>query len=218
MNKENIKILTFFLILIFFFIGFYVGRKTIKKETTNVDIIYIKGDTITDSISYPLPYEVIKPIDTLDIIKKCINDGIYSDLFPEKIIKEYVTFTSDDTLAIINDWATRRNYSEVLFDVDTIGKCNIDISLQYNRIANLKYEYIPIQKIIKEKENKIKHFSPFIGIGTKYYNNRNLDIIELNPSLTFGFYINERYGINFSYDRMLNEKNNLYGISFLFKF
>lgn len=204
-------------ILIFGVIGFYLGRKTINSDTPKTEIVYIKGENITDSIPYPVPYEVIKPVDTADIIRRCVMDGIYSELFPEKIITEYIEITKDDTTEIIRDWGTKRLYSEQIFDIDTVGKCSINASVQYNRLTLLSYSYTPITKVTTITNTKVKLFSPYIGAGV-LVNNDMYDYMNLIPTVSAGFFIKERYGINVQYGKMMKNKNNLYGISFLYKF
>ena len=204
-------------ILIFSAIGFYLGRKTINSDTPKTEIVYIKGENITDSIPYPVPYEVIKPADTADIIRRCVRDGIYSELFPEKIITEYVEITKDDTTEIIRDWGTKRLYSEQIFDIDTVGQCTINASIQYNRLTLLSYSYIPVTKVTTITNTKVKLFSPYIGAGV-LVNNDISDYMNLIPTVSAGFFIKERYGINVQYGKMLKNKNNLYGISLLYKF
>jgi len=204
-------------ILIFSVIGFYLGRKTINSDTPKTEIVYIKGENITDSIPYPVPYEVIKPADTADIIRRCVRDGIYSELFPEKIVTEYIEITKDDTTEIIRDWGTKRLYSEQIFDIDTVGQCTINASVQYNRLTLLSYSYIPITKVTTITNTKVKLFSPYIGAGV-LVNNDISDYMNLIPTVSAGFFIKERYGINVQYGKMLKNKNNLYGISLLYKF
>lgn len=204
-------------ILIFSVIGFYLGRKTINSDTPKTEIVYIKGENITDSIPYPVPYEVIKPADTADIIRRCVRDGIYSELFPEKIITEYIEITKDDTTEIIRDWGTKRLYSEQIFDIDTVGQCTINASVQYNRLTLLSYSYIPVTKVTTITNTKVKLFSPYIGAGV-LINNDISDYMNLIPTVSAGFFIKERYGINVQYGKMLKNKNNLYGISLLYKF
>lgn len=204
-------------ILIFSVIGFYLGRKTINSDTPKTEIVYVKGENITDSIPYPVPYEVIKPADTADIIRRCVRDGIYSELFPEKIITEYVEITKDDTTEIIRDWGTKRLYSEQIFDIDTVGQCTINASVQYNRLTLLSYSYIPVTKVTTITNTKVKLFSPYIGAGV-LVNNDISDYMNIIPTVSAGFFIKERYGINVQYGKMLKNKNNLYGISLLYKF
>lgn len=204
-------------IFAFGLIGFYLGRKTIATDKPHTEVVYVKGDKITDSIPYPVPYEVIKPTDTADIIRQCVKDGIYTELFPEKVITEYIEVTKDDTTEIIRDWGTKRLYSEQIFDIDTVGRCTINASVQYNRLTLLSYNYIPVVKQVTTYENRVKLFSPYIGAGFLLDNDIS-NYMNFIPTVNAGFFIKEKYGVNLQYGKMLKNKNNLYGISLLYKF
>lgn len=216
MNEKIINtILSLLIILGLFGVGFYLGRKTIKTDTKIVTE-YIKGDTIRDTLYYPQPIKIIEPIDTLNIIKQCIKDGIYSELWPEKVITEYIEVTKQDTTKIMNDWATKRLYSETLFQNDSIGSCVVDAEVQYNRMKLIGYNYTPITKQVTETIYKTKLFSPFVGGGyliNPWEEKRN-PIITLNG----GVFIKEKYGLQIQYMRTLNSKNDYIGGNVLIKF
>ena len=204
-------------LVVFSIFGFYLGRKTIKTNSPKTEITYVKGNKITDSIPYPVPYEVVKPADTADIIRQCVKDGIYAELFPEKVITEYIEITKEDTAEIIRDWGTKRLYSETVFDIDTVGKCVIDASVQYNRMTLLSYSYVPVTKVTTITEYKVKAFSPYIGAGILLSNDFST-YMNVIPTINAGFFIKEKYGLNLQYGQMLENKNKLYGMSFLYKF
>lgn len=204
-------------ILLFGALGFYLGRKTIATDKPRTEVVYIKGEKITDSIPYPVPYEVVKPADTADIIRQCVKDGIYTELFPEKVITEYIEITKDDTTEIIRDWGTKRLYSEKIFDIDTVGTCTIDAAVQYNRLSLLSYTYTPITKQTTITQYRVKAFSPFIGAGLLVDNDFS-DYMNFIPTVNAGFFIKEKYGVQVQYGKMLKNKNNLYGVSLLYKF
>lgn len=204
-------------IIAFGILGFYFGRKTLNVGKPHTEVVYVKGDKITDSIPYPVPYEVVRPADTADIIRQCVKDGIYTELFPEKIITEYIEITKEDTTEIIRDWATKRLYSETVFDIDTIGKCTIDASVQYNRMTLLSYSYVPVTKVTTITEYRVKFFSPYIGAGI-LLNNDFSNYMNVIPTINAGFFVKEKYGVHLQYGKMLENKNNLYGVSLLYKF
>ena len=216
MNEKIINtILSLLIILGLFGVGFYLGRKTIKTDTKIVTE-YIKSDTIRDTLYYPQPIKIIEPIDTLNIIKQCIKDGIYSELWPEKVITEYIEVTKQDTTKIMKDWATKRLYSETLFQNDSIGSCIVDAEVQYNRMKLIGYNYTPITKQVTETIYKTKLFSPFMGGGyliNPWEEKRN-PIITLNG----GVFIKEKYGLQIQYMRTLNSKNDYIGGNVLIKF
>ena len=198
-------------------LSFYLGRKTVKEGETHTEIVYVKGETITDSIPYPVPQYVIKPTDTADIIRKCVKDGIYAELFPERVVTEYIEITKEDTTDIIRDWGTKRMYSETLFDIDTVGKCVVDASVQYNRLSLISYSYTPITKTVTITERRVKFFSPYVGFGVLIKNDFS-DYMNLMPILNAGFFIKERYGINLQYVKDFGTNNNIYGVLLQYKF
>ena len=204
-------------LILFGLIGFYLGRKTVKEGEPRIEIVYKEVDPIIDSIPYPDPYEVVKPADTADIIRKCVKDGIYTELFPERVVTEYIEILKEDTAEIIKDWGTKRMYSETLFDVDTLGKCVVDASVQYNRLMMLSYNYTPITKTITITENRVKFFSPYIGVGALLKNDFSA-YTNVIPTLNGGFFIKEKYGLHLQYGRDFGNSNNLYGVSLLYKF
>lgn len=216
MTTKQWKILFhIFMILGILISGFFIGRSTIKvKEITTIE--YIKGDTIRDTLYYPKPYKEILPIDTLSIIKQCIKDGIYQELWPEKVITEYVEITKEDTSKIIKDWAIKRLYSEKLFQNDSLGSCSIEAEVQYNRMRLIGYNYVPITKEITETKYLTKTFSPFVGGG--YMTNPWDDVRNPIINLNAGFFIKEKYGIQLQLMHAVKSKDDYVGGSILFKF
>ena len=196
--------------------GFLLGRHSVDINEPVTTIKYIKGEKITDSIEKPVPYLVLRPIDTASVIQDCIKKGIYSELFPEKTNIEYVIITKEDTSAIVQDWGTKRLYHETLFDVDTLGKCELDAEVQYNRLSLIGYTYLPIQKEITTVTNKVRFFSPFIGAGVScaHWSEEKDWLLNAN----FGFFIKEKYGVNLQYNRSLDYKTNYLGASLIYKF
>lgn len=216
MTAKQWKILFhIFMILGILISGFFIGRSTIKvKEITTIE--YIKGDTIRDTLYYPKPYKEILPIDTLSIIKQCIKDGIYQELWPEKVITEYVEITKEDTSKIMKDWAIKRLYNENLFQNDSLGSCSVEAEVQYNRMRLIGYNYVPITKEITETKYLTKTFSPFVGVG--YVTNPWDDIRNPIINLNGGIFIKEKYGIQLQLMHALKSKDDYIGGSILLKF
>lgn len=182
--------------LILLGLAFYAGRATTKtKVITKIE--YIKGDTIHDTITDIKPYKVIVPADTAGIIQTCVEDGIYAELFPTKVVTEYIEVTKEDTTAIMKDWATVRAYDEVLFDSDTLGVCEVNTEVQYNRIKNMNYTFTPVIKKETDTEIKVRRFTPFIGAG-----------ISTFPSVdgSVGFFINQSWGFSLDGNYYFNGK------------
>lgn len=218
MNINKWKLIAYIVAIVgFILLGFYLGRATIEIKEPETIIKYEKGEVIRDTIAYPVPYEVIRPIDTANIIRQCVKDGIYFDLFPEKTVVEYIEVTKEDTLRIIEDWASKRLYRETLFDIDTLGKCIIDLTVQYNRMSLIGYTYTPVSKTIMTNMFNVRKFSPFIGAGFLIVPKN--DNFNLGISLDGGFFIKEKYGIKLQYGYIPNqEQNRIIGTSFLYKF
>jgi hypothetical protein len=216
MTAKQWKILFhIFMILGILISGFFIGRSTIKvKEITTIE--YIKGDTIRDTLYYPKPYKEILPIDTLSIIKQCIKDGIYQELWPEKVITEYVEITKEDTSKIMKDWASKRLYNEKLFQNDSLGSCSVEAEVQYNRMRLIGYNYVPITKEITETKYLTKTFSPFVGAG--YVTNPWDDVRNPIINLNGGIFIKEKYGIQLQLMHALKSKDDYIGGSILLKF
>lgn len=200
-------------VLICLITGFFIGRAVIK-ETTKIEVRYKKGETIHDTLTISGPV-MVKPIDTAKIIEQCVADGIYQELFPEKTVTEYVEITKEDTTAVLANWATSKTYNESLFDIDTLGRCDISLSVQYNRLADLSYTYTPVQKTTTVTTIKKKWFSPFIGVGIM--TNPADFANSLMPSVNAGFFIKERYGVNLQYARYIKAKENIIGLSVSYK-
>lgn len=166
--------------------GFFLGRAFTEPEYIEGPIKYIPSDPIHDTVSIDKPYKVVEPIDTASIIAQCVRDGIYYELFPERVRDSIIYVTKEDTTAILRDYAAEKYYSDVLFDVDTLGKCTVDTKVQYNRLMAMSYEFVPVTKTQTNTVVKTKKFSPFIGAG-----------ISTLPSVgvCVGGYISEKWGL-----------------------
>ena len=197
-------------------LGFFLVIKTVKKPETKIVTEYIEGEKITDTLYYPKPYKVVVPVDTLGIIQQCIKEGIYQELWPDKIITEYVEVNKTDTTAIMKDWATKRFYTETLFNNTDYGTCTFDAEVQYNRLKMIDYTYSPIVQTVTETKYIIKSFSPFIGIS--YLVNPWDEIRNSMVQLNGGFYIKEKYGIQAIYQRSFKLNNDYVGAGFIYKF
>lgn len=198
-----------------FALGIFTGRRTVRTE-----VEYIKGDTVTDTLFLPQPVEEKHPVDTLGIIEQCIADGIYSDLWPERrdtlLYRDTIYVpTAADTSAILSDWATRRFYSDTLFNSEESGYLDYCAEVQYNRLLNFSYRHIPVTKHVTEIKDGSKILSPFIGMG--YSVNTGGD---KNPMLLLnaGLFVKEKYGIYAMYQRGLVLNNDYVGGGIIYKF
>lgn len=217
MTTTHWKILFYSTVALFLLtLGFFLGRMTIKEPETKIVTEYIKGETITDTLYYPKPYKVTEPVDTLHIIQQCIKDGIYKELWPERVITEYIEITKEDTTDIMKDWASKRYYSEILFNNETQGNCSFNAEVQYNRLKVLNYTFMPVTKTITETKYVTKAFSPFIGIS--YLTNPWDEVRNPMIQLDGGVFLKETYGIRAIYQRGFKLDNDYVGAGFIYKF
>lgn len=213
----NWKILFYVIMVILLLtVGFFCGRKTVKDSEPQIKIEYLPSETITDSFYVKVPYKVIEPIDTLNLIQQCIKDGIYAELWPTKTITEYVEIDKVDTAAVIKDWASQRKYNEVLFNDEKNGKCLFTAEVQYNRLKLVGYDFTPIKQVITETKYDIKFFSPFIGMS--YLTNPWDEIKNPMIQLNCGVFIKEKYALHAIYQRGFVGKNDYIGGGFIYKF
>ena len=211
MTKNNWDKIIFAIIIsaIIFVTGFNFGRKTVKDAPTTVIDHYIQLPAIHDTTVVTKPKYIKVPADTAKIIEQCIKDGIYTELFPEKIIEKEIYLTSEDTLAIVVDWATARNYEETILDNDTVGKLDISAEIQYNRLKFISYDLQLVQKQTEIENVKTFKYEPFAGISV-FTNNTVQGQI--------GTYIHGKFGVSLNYSRDLTNKQNNFGLGLNYKF
>ena len=107
-------------ILVSFIVGFIMGRQDNEPEQS---VRYVKDQTIEHTIEIPIPYKVETPAKPIYLYKKA--DTIFNTIT-----------TEIDTFAILNDWISKRSYTQDLFD-NQYGKLSIDASVQYNKLESL---------------------------------------------------------------------------------
>lgn len=215
MTQSNWKTLFNLIIVITLLaVGFFLGRKTVVEPETKIVTEYIKGDTIRDTVYCPQPYKVVEPADTLGIIQQCIKDGIYSELWPSKVVTEYIE--KNDTTAIMKDWATKRMYSETLFNDDVNGRCVFNSEIQYNRMKIIGYEFTPITKTITETKYVTKPFSPFVTLS--YLTNPGEDVKNPTIQVGGGAFIKDKIGVQLIYQRGFNLNGDYVGGGIIWKF
>lgn len=195
-------------------VGFVSGRKSVKIPEPVETVKYVESDPIHDTIYTPKPYAVTKPADTLDIIKACIADGVYKELWPKQIVKEYVT--KEDTTAIIADWMSERKYNETLFDTEEDGKFVLNATVKYNRMLNVGYDFTPSNKVITKTVYQYKDVSPFVGLGTLV--NPWDETPDMLTQISGGVIIHDKWGVQLQYQRGYKSNNDYLGGQVLFKF
>lgn len=207
-SKRLKTILTVILLLVFGAGGFLTGRKTIEPIEIEKPV-YIPGDTITVEVPVPTPVYVVRPADTANIIAKCVKDGIYAELFPEKVRDSLVYIpTAEDTLEIVRDWATERYYEEKIFDVDTVGTATVRAKTQYNRITEMSAEVVPVVKTVT-KVLPPKKYVPFVGVGAT-----TMPTVAVEG----GMFLDEKWGGAMLYQKNVKEKGGSFGVLIVRKF
>ncbi len=184
-------------------LGIYIGKKITKPKIIE-RIEYITLPPQNDSVP---PVIIKETVDTAKLIKQCVRDGIYQELFPEKIV--YITdtleFDKTDSTKVMQDWATKREYEATLFDSDTLGKCDIKTTVQYNRLGNINYTFTPMQKQVTTTEVVTRKFLPYIGGGITTYPSAEIEA---------GMFIDQSYGFALSGSYYFNPRGteNIQGI------
>lgn len=187
-SKKTLKIIGIIAAAIVLFLGgIYVGKKTTPaKIITKIE--YEDAEPIHDSIDRPVPVYIKEPIDVKNIIAQAVKDGVYQELFPEKIkeIRDTVYMTNEDTLKLIVDWASKRQYDKILFNNDTLGVFRLKADVQYNRLNNIAYDFYPKQKVVTNTVYKERKILPFVGVGGTTF-----------PSVTAeaGLFVNQSWGL-----------------------
>ena len=193
-NKWSYFILGIILILSFIG-GCTYGDKYYHKNTI-VDIKYVPGPIITDTI--------IKTIPTVQYVPSKEIVTIYKDTIWLDSIKYVVQ--DIDSFKVLQDWLTRRDYNMIIFDIDTIGKCELTASIYKNTLDSLSYVFTPITKVVQLKKEKI--YTPFMGIG---FNTQNDAVIQL------GIYRN-KWGVSYQLYKNFNDNNISHGLNLLYRF
>lgn len=217
--KINWWKITLILLIAFalFGLGLYIGSKSNQEPK----IEYVPGETITDTVYVKGPAIEIPPTDTLGIIKQCIKDGLYAHLWPEKTDTLWLRDTCyipthEDTTKIVSDWATKRLYSDILFNDEKQGYFDYSMEIQYNRLSSFSYNFTPVIKETTHTKTYTKFISPFVGL---YYLSNPWDEIK-NPSIQVnaGVFLKEKYGISLLYQRGFTLDTDYVGGGLLFKF
>lgn len=179
-------------------IGFFIGKSNTKIET-KTEIKYQTGPSIGNILTD------FKPI-SIDIPKLP-----YLLMWRDTIWLDSVRYEVQpvDSLKILKDWLSKRYYDLTLFDIDTIGKCNIKAETQYNQLKLLEYKFTPVNKVTNITNTIIPpKFELFGGVGLNTGNYYNAQI---------GFYKNN-LGIGYQYTRNFSNKEDFHGINAFYKF
>ena len=176
MNKTSKAILAVALGAGLFIGGYYTCKKTMPVKIVE-HTVYEKLPPIHDSIPYPVYISETVPVDPARIIQQCVRDGVFTELFPERIrtITDTLYLEKSDTSQILADWATKRDYEETLFDRDTLGTMTVRTSVQYNRLGTLHYDFTPVRKLVTREIYTVRKILPFVGAGASTYPSVNAE-------------------------------------------
>lgn len=197
--------------------------------TTKSKILIAASSTILCIIFYILGYyegkDSVEPIIKTEFIQSSPVSGLIKD--PEPMIVDIpeipwlITFkdtirTSDttyiiqpvDSLEILKDYLTKRTYNLNIFNIDTVGTCDITAITYRNRLELLGYNFVPINKVITNTYNKPK-YQLFLGGG---FGTNNMASGQL------GLFFNNNWGLSYQYLYDINNKKSFNGINVLYKF
>ena len=210
MEKTNWWKIAVFIIagLLLLGLGFYIGRQREPETIVKTEIKYVELPPVHDTIDKPVPYKVVEPADTADIILACIKSGKFEELFPKQP-GDTVYVTQQDSAAVIKDWATERKYAETLFDDEELGKFTFDATVKYNRLANFDYTFKPVQMQTETTIKTTRKFLPYIGAGF----DSGMGILGQGGIF---FHQDAGFAIQYRYDTQL--KQSTYGGLFLYMF
>lgn len=195
--------------ILLFGLGFYVGKKREPEVIIKTETKYVELPPIHDSIPKPVPVYVKQPADSLNILLALIEEGKYEEYFPERVRDSLIYITKEDTAAVICDWATERVYKETLFDTDTLGRFAFDAKVQYNRLQNFDYTFVPVQKQTETTIRTVRTFLPYLGAG-----------LDLNGSVMAqgGVFVKQNAGLAVQYRYDTKLKEHTAGALFLYMF
>lgn len=184
----------------FYLLGFKHGRlKSTNdqlQEQLNTKTEYSTGTSFSNTFTDFKPIKVELPSIPYILTFK---DTLYIDSI-RYVVREV------DSLAILKDWLSKRHYEVTIFDIDTIGKCDITAETQYNQLKVLGYNYTPRTRIdVRDLTPKLELFGG-VGINTGNYYNFQAGVFKGN------------LGASYQFNREFNSNNNYHGINVMYKF
>ena len=173
-NKVKEILIAVGLVAIGFGVGFLIGWLLIKPDAEPdvrriVEIKYVKGDTITKTIPYPVPY--------------IVTDSV-------RVPVPVATDTAA-LFAVWRDYYLKREYA-LDFSNDTVGVFKVNAAVSENKLIYATSIIQPNIRTVTEREVIYKHrkWVPWAMIGTSVDFRTN--------KVQLGLDINERYTIGAS--------------------
>lgn len=179
--------------------GFFIGRHSveskIKETSSKIEIQYLPGKDVHDTIPVPVPVKVY--VDTGSI---------------KYIPKEILVNNSVDSTQLLKDYKLTRVYSNKLFENDSLGKLIVNSEVRYNRLQNLSYNFTPrtrIERITEIHTIESKRVEPYLGIGLMTNN------LVLGQG---GVFLKNNIGLGGLYQYDTSKKQSSFGLNILIKF
>jgi hypothetical protein len=146
------------IVLIALVTGFFIGRNRIEYRET---VRWGKGDVIRDTVEVPAEPSFTERPNIDDVKLPMRVDTLWmSDTI--KIVERV------DSAKIIADYIAINYYNLLLFDNDTLGRFEINQSIQFNRLRHLDFSFEPL---IKERTiYERPRFEPFVSGSINTFN------------------------------------------------
>lgn len=179
-KKITISVGAVIAVVIAIFVGYLWGRSSVELPEPRriVEVKWVKGDVVRDTIDRPVPYEVIVP-----------------DSIP--------VFIPTDTAALFaiwQDYYKERKYN-LDFSNDSLGTFRVDATVNQNKLISATSFIQPNIRTVTEREviYKVPTLQPWAMIGTSVDFRTNkiqfgLDIKNKFIVGASGMRIDDRYG------------------------
>ena len=156
--KKGVKIIVVILAII---AAFLVGRSSVRIDYREVTR-FVPGETIGDNIEVPPPYRVEIP-NVEDVKLPMRVDTVWRT---DMVVKEIVQVV--DTAQIIAEFVAINHYQFNVFDIDTVGVLDVNLSVQYNLLRSFEYQFTPM---IREITRYVRpRFEPYISASVNTFN------------------------------------------------
>lgn len=174
----------------------YQEVKRLKSVTNKTDVKFLHGDTLRDTIPIKEPIVIYRDTGSIRYL-----DAIRKDS------------SRIDSAKLLADYAMLRTYRNELFNNDSLGSLVLSSTVQYNRLSNLSYEFVPIHKVITKELVRIGEQDPkvipFIGVGITT-NSQGL--------INGGVFLKNNIGFQGIYQYNLDTHKNSIGLGVMIKF
>ena len=197
------------IILILLILALIGGCSLLKKRSGGLELVESVVTVDTTYVNVKETSTIYVPVSTKEYVT--LLDTIYID--NEVIIIEERALTHADTLEIVSDYYTKRDYSDTL--VTEYGNVIVNDQLWKNRIYSRSYDYdfkFPEYSTTTTNKfvDKISKFKLYAGGSTAlpFSSETNPNILEVIPSLYAGAGYNLKNGHSIYYERDFARKDN----------